>query len=118
MRVIKTLHTFIARYLFVGLCLCFICTSHAKESAYIVTYVYDGDTVKLRPINSNNPKHEFKLRLTDIDAPERAQDYGLKSRRALIKLCQGEFLPSKGNQRGHLGVQDKNILARIGLVSR
>jgi micrococcal nuclease len=49
--------------------------------------VYDGDTVKLR---SNDSQDEFKLRLSDIDAPERNQSYGLKSRRALMKLCKGE----------------------------
>jgi micrococcal nuclease len=48
----------------------------------VISYVYDGDTVK---ISENNI--EYKLRLTDIDAPEKAQSYGLKSRRALMKLC-------------------------------
>lgn len=55
-----------------------------------MAYVYDGYTVKLRPINSNNSADDFKLRLTDIDAPERNQAFGIKSRRALIKLCQGK----------------------------
>ena len=64
--------------------------SQAAETLYKVVYVYDGDTVKLRPVTSSNPNDEFKLRLTDIDAPERNQNYGLKSRRALIKLCQGK----------------------------
>jgi len=71
-------------------CICLylcIATSQAEESTYTVTYVYDGDTVKLRPIASNDSQDEFKLRLTDIDAPERNQSYGLKSRRALMKLC-------------------------------
>lgn len=68
----------------------FTTLSHAEERLYKVTYVYDGDTVKLRPLSSNNAKDDFKLRLTEIDAPERNQDYGLKSRRALIKLCQGK----------------------------
>ncbi|MDI1297950.1 thermonuclease family protein [Methylotenera sp.] len=88
--------------------ICFTCicvwvglaTSHAEENIskvidvkainVKVTYVYDGDTVKLRPITSNDSKDEFKLRLTGIDAPERNQSYGLKSRRALLKLCKGE----------------------------
>lgn len=46
-----------------------------------IIYFYDGDTVKIRDANK-----EFKLRLTDIDAPERNQAYGLKSRRALISF--------------------------------
>ena len=48
-----------------------------------ITYFYDGDTVKI-----SDKGHEYKLRLTDIDAPERTQEYGLKSRRALMQLCK------------------------------
>ena len=48
-----------------------------------ITYFYDGDTVKIK-----DGSYEYKLRLTDIDAPERNQDYGLKSRRALINFCK------------------------------
>jgi endonuclease YncB( thermonuclease family) len=44
----------------------------------------------LRPIDSDDPNVEFKLRLTDIDTPERNQYFGLKSRRSLMKLCQGK----------------------------
>ena len=47
-----------------------------------ITYFYDGDTVKI-----SDKGREYKLRLTDIDAPERTQEYGLKSRRALMQLC-------------------------------
>jgi endonuclease YncB( thermonuclease family) len=79
------------RFCFACIYLCtFITTCHAEEGVYKVTYVYDGDTVKLRPIDSDDPNDEFKFRLTDIDAPERNQDFGLKSRRALMKLCQGK----------------------------
>ena len=53
-------------------------------AAPVITYVYDGDTVK---IFDNNV--EYKLRINDIDAPEKAQAYGLKSRRALMQLCLG-----------------------------
>lgn len=73
-----------ARAILVCFCLLITTESHAADS-YTVSYVYDGDTVKL----SNAEGDEIKLRLTDIDAPERNQAYGLKSRRALIKLCQG-----------------------------
>lgn len=71
------------RAFFISLFLLWTTTSHAEDT-YKVVYVYDGDTVKVR-----SSKREFKLRLAEIDAPERNQDYGLKSRRALIKLCQG-----------------------------
>jgi endonuclease YncB( thermonuclease family) len=49
-----------------------------------ITYFYDGDTVKIK-----DASYEYKLRLTNIDAPERNQDYGKKSRRALMQLCLG-----------------------------
>lgn len=62
------------------------------QNTYTVTYVYDGDTVKLQALNSNAAPEPFKLRLTDIDAPERNQAYGLKSRRALIELCLGKHI--------------------------
>jgi micrococcal nuclease len=47
-----------------------------------ITYFYDGDTVKIK-----DGSYEYKLRLTDIDAPERNQTYGKKSRRALMDFC-------------------------------
>ncbi|HSH54648.1 MAG TPA: thermonuclease family protein [Methylotenera sp.] len=72
------------RFIFIGCCLAFATASNAADS-YVVSYVYDGDTVKL-----SNHTGELKLRLTDIDAPERNQAYGKKSRRALSKLCKGK----------------------------
>jgi micrococcal nuclease len=47
-----------------------------------ITYYYDGDTVKIK-----DQAYEYKLRITDIDAPERNQTYGKKSRRALMDFC-------------------------------
>ncbi|HSI38536.1 MAG TPA: thermonuclease family protein [Methylotenera sp.] len=76
------------RFIFIGFCLVFTTASNAADN-YVVSYVYDGDTVKLRPIQLNTQSGELKLRLTDIDAPERNQAYGKQSRRALNKLCKG-----------------------------
>ena len=65
---------------------CLLTCSLTAFSAEI-TYFYDGDTVK---IFDNG--QEFKLRINDIDAPEKNQSYGKKSRRALMQLCEfGEF---------------------------
>ena len=62
--------------------LCLLACSLPTFAAEI-TYFYDGDTVK---INDNDV--EFKLRINDIDAPEKNQSYGKKSRRALMSLCE------------------------------
>lgn len=69
-------------------------TCMANES-YIVTHVYDGDTVELSGING-----KFNLRLTDIDAPERNQAYGKESRRALTKLCKGKNISVNAQMLG------------------
>ena len=52
-----------------------------------ITYFYDGDTVKIKDQSNNNIDYEYKLRITDIDAPERNQTYGKISRRALMDFC-------------------------------
>ena len=77
----------------------FIITASNAAELYQVTYVYDGDTVKLRAVEARE-ESEIKLRLTDIDAPERNQAYGLKSRRALMKLCQGSNVLVTANITG------------------
>lgn len=56
--------------------------SFKAHAAPVITYYYDGDTVKIV-----DNLTEYKLRITDIDAPERNQNYGKKSRRALRQLC-------------------------------
>lgn len=76
------------RLLFCGFLL-WSATTQADEPRYIVTYVYDGDTVKLHPIGQFSQQNDIKLRITQIDAPERNQRFGLTSRRALVALCQG-----------------------------
>lgn len=79
-------------------------TSSQAKNTYTVSNVYDGDTVELK-----NADGKLKLRLTDIDAPERNQAYGQKARRALIKLCKGSDisinveLAGKDKYNRHLG---------------
>lgn len=58
-------------------------SAHATELTPKITYFYDGDTVKIK-----DSFREYKLRLTDIDAPERNQSYGKTARRALMQLCK------------------------------
>jgi len=49
-----------------------------------IDYVIDGDTV-----NIIDGEKAYRLRIRHIDAPERNQSYGKKSRRALMQLCEG-----------------------------
>jgi len=63
---------------------CLVFSNHLYAQRYQLLKVYDGDTVQLTGTNG-----KFKFRLSEIDAPERNQAYGKKSRRALLKLCKG-----------------------------
>ncbi len=69
-------------FMLAALCL-LIVLSYQAHAAQRITYFYDGDTVKIQ-----DTEKTYKLRLNHIDAPERNQSYGKKSRRALMKLCQ------------------------------
>lgn len=51
-----------------------------------VVRVIDGDTVVLL----TDTKQQVRVRLSEIDAPERSQAYGTKSKNALIELCAGK----------------------------
>ena len=68
---------------FLLLLLCLITHSLPTFAGPIITYFYDGDTVKIE-----DGLRQYKLRITDIDAPERNQRYGKQARRALMKLCK------------------------------
>ena len=61
--------------------LVFACATQVEAAE--ITYFYDGDTVKVADSTG-----EYKLRLSDIDAPERNQSHGKIARRALIQLCE------------------------------
>ena len=67
-----------------------------------IDYFFDGDTVKILD-NSTI----YKLRLSDIDAPERSQIFGQKSRRALMQLCSTAsiqvFTTGTDQYQRHLG---------------
>ena len=69
-------------FLFVALVV-LILLSFKAHAAPSIRYFYDGDTVKII-----DESKEYKLRINHIDAPERNQDYGKKSRRALMKFCK------------------------------
>jgi len=64
-----------------GLALC-CALMMASASAHPVISVADGDTLTLAVDG-----RRLKIRLANIDAPERGQAYGHESRRSLVELC-------------------------------
>jgi micrococcal nuclease len=52
----------------------------------IVTHVTDGDTLRVRPMDSKNTSDSLRIRIDGIDAPESCQLYGRQSVAALKKL--------------------------------
>ena len=57
--------------------------AQAAEAYPKIVRYYDGDTVKI-----DGGMRQYKLRINDIDAPERNQAYGKQARRALINFCK------------------------------
>ena len=65
------------------------CTLARTEAALIakVIAVIDGDTLLLQPLDSSRAHTRFyKLRLADIDAPEKDQPFGEEAKQELAKL--------------------------------
>ncbi len=58
------------------------CPAQAEEFFGEAITVLDGDTILVT--RGNNPP--IKVRLADIDAPEKAQDYGAESKESLLKM--------------------------------
>lgn len=78
-------------------------TAHADFTGKVVA-VADGDTITVL-----RDHEQIKVRLSEIDAPEKKQAFGNKSKQSLSDLCFGKIatLIDKGNDRY------KRTLARV-----
>lgn len=74
----------------------------------VVTYVVDGDTVRVRRLGGGKP---VSIRIDGIDAPEICQAGGAESRDALKRRVLGKRIAVHGNSRDEYG----RLLARIAL---
>ena len=63
-------------------CLLFLNVTYSKEYRGKVVALADGDTFTLLTVD----KQQVKVRLSEIDAPEKAQPFGSRSRQALSDL--------------------------------
>ncbi|MBW8723218.1 MAG: thermonuclease family protein [Polaromonas sp.] len=74
----------------------------------VVTYVVDGDTVRVRPPGGGKP---VSVRIDGIDAPEICQAFGPDSRDALMRRVLGKRVKVHGKRHDDYG----RLLARIEL---
>ncbi len=85
--------------------------AHAKTLHGTVIKVSDGDTLTLL-----SGKRQYKIRLTQIDAPEKEQAYGQRARRSLSELSfrqearvETDVQDKYGRTVGTVWVADRNI---------
>ncbi len=71
------------------------CTSFADQLVGKVIKVTDGDTVNV--LTSDNQTH--KIRLSGIDAPEKSQAFGNRSKQALADDIDGKIVTVEFNKR-------------------
>lgn len=72
--------------------------SHADRLEGRVVSIADGDTLTV--LHEREP---MKIRLAEIDAPEKAQPFGARSKQALSDLCfgkQAEIVPQTKDRYG------------------
>ncbi|UZR30739.1 thermonuclease family protein [Methylococcus mesophilus] len=74
------------RFLFLWLCLTVTASAAAESLAGRVVSVLDGDTITLLSVGNV----QTRVRLAQIDAPEKRQDYGQASKRALSDWVSGK----------------------------
>lgn len=80
----------------------------AGQIAGKVVSVADGDTVTV--LDANNQQH--KIRLSGIDAPERAQPFGRQAREHLANLIAGEQVAVETSKTDRYGRSIGKVLAQ------
>ena len=82
----RTVRYFLPLLLALLLSPCALARPDAAVTAKVIA-VIDGDTLLLKPLDSHSAQPRvYKLRLADIDAPEKDQPYGQEAKRELAKL--------------------------------
>lgn len=87
--------------------LCLSLTAQAEYLTGRVIRVADGDTITI--LDSSDTQH--KIRLSGIDAPERKQAFGMKSKEALSNAVAGKTVTIDWNKRDRY----KRIVGKVML---
>jgi endonuclease YncB( thermonuclease family) len=89
---------------FAGIFLCLLSSSAAADITGKVIAVNDGDTITIV-----HERQQIKVRLLEIDAPEKAQPFGNRSKQSLSNLCFGKTATLVSNNKDRYG----RTLARV-----
>jgi len=91
--------------LLLTLAVCPAAGAHADAWPARVSYVVDGDSLWVRPVDADGAATgpRARLRLVDIDAPEICQSGGLQARDALRALVQGRLVQVAVRARDRYG---------------
>ena len=87
-----------ARLLAAVVCTIAFAAGAAEVQRGRVVSIADGDTLTLLV-----ERRQIKVRLADIDAPERRQAYGTRSRQSLAQLCHGKPAELNARERDRYG---------------
>jgi endonuclease YncB( thermonuclease family) len=99
----------------VALALFYVLSASAEELTGKVVRVADGDTITV--LDSGNKQH--KIRLMGIDAPEKGQAFGNKSRDSLASMVAGRNVTVEWHKRDRYGRLVGQVFADshdVGLV--
>ena len=94
------------RKAFVCLLVALACSAHAETITGRVVGVADGDTITV--LDSDNVQH--KIRLAGIDAPEKKQAFGTRSKESMSDLAFGKALDVETSKRDRYGRQIGKVL--------
>ena len=89
------------------LLLCLLFASNITSAGEVtgqVVRIHDGDTLTVLV-----PRQQITLRLVDIDAPERNQAFGTRSKQSLGEICAGKAVRVLGQGKDRYG----RTLARV-----
>ncbi|MDQ3185476.1 MAG: thermonuclease family protein, partial [Pseudomonadota bacterium] len=89
----------------IALCGLYFSFAQAETFTGTVVGIADGDTLAVL----TNDQREVKIRLAEIDAPEKRQAFGTRSKQSLSDLCFGK----EAEITAHVKDRYKRTVARI-----
>ena len=92
--------------IFFSLLLALACTAHAENITGQVVSVADGDTITV--LDADKVQH--KIRLAGIDAPEKKQSFGNRSKESLSELAYDKAVTVETDKRDKYGRQVGKVL--------